>query len=200
MNTLCADGAFFARCRYFCKPKQNTFFKVSVRVCYYYLVCFCMLHRAFSFIFDIEKYGSTSWTKASQETIGCTETSSILNLLNFCIGSWHILMPKAEHTSEMPPNSLLLLYDRLCIENEKYPHQNTPILAIYFWYVRMIISTMHNLYHRTRGSQKYTDFSRRNFYIANHKKDLIPSSALNEVGWTEIFTNLVYQFLRLKPK
>ena len=45
-----------------------------------YLVCFCMLHRAFSFIFDIEKYGSTSWTKASQETIGCTETSSILNL------------------------------------------------------------------------------------------------------------------------
>ena len=91
------------------------------------------------------------------------------------IGSWH--------TSEMPPNSLLLLYDRLCKENEKYPHQNTPILAIYIWYVRMIISTMHNLYHRTRGSQKYTDFSRRNFYIANHKKDLIPlSAALNEVG------------------
>ena len=70
----------------------------------------------------------------------------------------------------------------LCIENEKYPHQNTPILAIYIWYVRMIISTMHNLYHRTRGSQKYTDFSRRNFYIANHKKDLIPLSALSRLN------------------
>ena len=192
MNTLCADGAFFASCRYFCKPKQNTFFKVSVRVCYY-LVCFCMLHRAFSFRHR-EIWLNFMNKSISQETIGCTETSSILNLLSFCIGSWHILMPKAEHTSKMPPNSSVVQ------RKWKVPHQNTPILAIYIWYVRMIISTMHNLYHRTRGSQKYTDFSRRNFYIANHKKDLFPLSALNEVGWTEIFTNLVYQFLRLKPK
>ena len=138
MNTLCADGAFFARCRYFCKPKQNTFFKVSVRVCYLP----CLLLYASSGILIYFRHREI-WLNFMNKSKSITGNNWMYRNIKYPLS----LKPRsvAEHTSEMPPNSLLLLYDRLCIENEKYPHQNTPILAIYIWYVRMIISTMHNL-------------------------------------------------------